>query len=125
MDLNQPPGDNGSNDEVQQSSTIGSIHIQSNQVGFEENSERRSKTSGIMPNWLAQVISQGNNPHRALEQFQKLNPPVFEGVANPLQAEKWLLQIEKILDVMSYREDQRVSFATFKFQEEASISVGW
>ena len=41
-----------------------------------------------MPDWLTQVISQGNDPHRALEQFQKLNPPVFEGVVDPFQAEK-------------------------------------
>ena len=118
MDLNQPPVDNGLSGEVQQSSAMGSIHIQSNQVRSEENSERRSEASGMIPNWLAQVIRQGNNSHQALEQFQKLNPPV-EGVADPLQVEKWLLQIENILDVMNCTKDQNVYFAAFRFQGEA------
>ena len=51
-----------------------------------------------------------NNPHRALEQFQKMKPPVFEGEVDPLQAEGWLLQIEKILDVMNCTEEQKISF---------------
>ena len=56
-----------------------------------------------MMGWLARLAAGGNNsnPHRALEQFQKMKPPVFEGEADPLQAEGCLFQIEKILDVMN------------------------
>ena len=59
-----------------------------------------------------------NNSHRALEQFQKMKPLVFEGEVDPLQAETWLLQIEKILDVMNCTDEQRVSFSSFMFQKK-------
>ena len=60
-----------------------------------------------------------NNSHWALEQFQKMKPPVFEGKVDPLQAEACLLQIEKILDVMNCTDEQIVSFSSFMFQKEA------
>ena len=74
-----------------------------------------------MPEWLTQLMTRANNnnSHRALEQFQKMKPPVFEGEVDPLQAEAWLLQIEKILDVMNCTDEQRVSFSSFIFQKEA------
>jgi len=48
-----------------------------------------------------------------------MKPPVFEGETDPLQAEGWLLQIEKILDVINCTEEQKVSFSSFMFQKEA------
>jgi len=48
-----------------------------------------------------------------------MKPPVFKGEMDPLQAEAWLLQIEKILDVMNCIDEQRVSFSFFMFQKEA------
>jgi len=59
-----------------------------------------------------------NNPHRALEQFQKMKPPVFEREADP-----WLLQIEKILNVMNYIEEHKVSFSSFMFQKKNGALV--
>jgi len=41
-----------------------------------------------MPNWLTQLVIKANNPQRALEKVQKLEPLVFKGDANPLQAEE-------------------------------------
>ena len=37
-----------------------------------------------MPNWLVQLVTEASNLQRALEQFKKLNPPVFKGEADPL-----------------------------------------
>ena len=71
-----------------------------------------------MPEWLGQLTIR-SNLHRALEQFQKLHLSAFKGEADPMQAKEWLHQIEKILDVMEYTENQRVSFTTFIFQGEA------
>ena len=70
-----------------------------------------------MPDWLAQLATR-SNPHRALEQFQKLNPPAFKREVNPIQAEDWLRQFDKILDVMECTENQRVCFTSFMFQGE-------
>ena len=118
MDLNLPLVNDGSDEEIQQIRMMGSFHVPSNQVGSEENSGRRLKALGMVPDWVTKIMNRGNN-HRTLKQFQKMNSPVFEGVVNPLQVGKWLLQIEKILDVMNYSKDQRLSFTTFILQEEA------
>ena len=48
-----------------------------------------------------------------------MKPPVFEGEVDPSQAEAWLLQIKKILDVMNCTDEQKVSFSSFIFQKEA------
>ena len=69
-------------------------------------------------------MSQGNNPHRVLEQFKKLHLPAFEREANPLQAEKSLLQIEKILNVMDCSKDQRVSLPLLRYKEKWNIGGG-
>ena len=74
MDLNQPPVDDGSNEVMQQNSMMGSFHVPSNQGRSKENSGKRSEALGMMPDWLTQLMNQGNNLHRALEQFQKLHP---------------------------------------------------
>ena len=75
----------------------------------------------MIPKWLTQLMirANNNNSYRALKQFQKMKPPVFKGEVDPLQAEAWLLQIEKILDVMNCTDEQRVSFSSFMFQKEA------
>ena len=64
-------------------------------------------TPGAILEWLTQLMKRANNnnSHRALEQFQKMKPPVFEGEVDPLQAEAWLIQIEKILDVMNCTDE--------------------
>ena len=69
MDLNQPPVDDGSNEVMQQNSTMCSFHIPSHQGRSEENSGKRSEASGMMPDWFTQLMNQGNNSHRALEQL--------------------------------------------------------
>jgi len=74
MDLNQPLIDDGSDEVMRQNSMMDSFLVPSHQGRSEENSERRSEASGMMPDWLTQIMSQGNNSHRALEQFQKLHP---------------------------------------------------
>ena len=54
----------------------------------------------------------------SLRTASKVAPYSFEGEADHLQAKKWLLQIEKMLDVMNCSEDQSVSFASFMLQRE-------
>ena len=70
-----------------------------------------------IPEWLAHLAAKAN-PHKAPEQFQKLHPPAFKGATDPMQAEEWLHQIEKILDIIECMKNQRVAFITFMFQGE-------
>ncbi|XP_057981145.1 uncharacterized protein LOC131166572 [Malania oleifera] len=54
----------------------------------------------------------------SIDEFTRLKPSVFIGSANPIRAENWIQEIEKILDVMNYIEKQKVTFVTFKLSRE-------
>lgn len=54
-----------------------------------------------------------------LEQFQKLGPHVFRRTTDPMAAEAWLKQVQKILEAISCTDNQRVVFASFVLQGEA------
>ena len=54
-----------------------------------------------------------------IEQFKKLNPPSFKGTPNPTEAESWVMQMEKMFDVLKCTDEQRVSFETFILEGEA------
>ena len=72
-----------------------------------------------MLDWLAQLVTKGGDLHKALEQFQKLNPLVFEGEVDPLPDKRWLHQTEKILNALDCTRSQIVTFVSFMFQGEA------
>ena len=52
-----------------------------------------------------------------------MKPPVFEGETDPLQAEGWLLQIEKILDVINCIEEQKSVFLIFHVSKRGRALV--
>ena len=60
-----------------------------------------------------------NNRAVTLEQFKKLDPPIFRGSINPMVAEAWIKQIEKIFTALGCGEEQKVVFASFVLQGEA------
>jgi len=96
-------------------SSVGSVHPLTNHEVVVEQLNANQRVSDRMLDWLVQLVTI-NNPRRALEQFQKLNPPAFKGV-DPIQEEERLRQIEKILNIMECTENQRISFTSFMFQE--------
>ena len=46
-------------------------------------------------------------------EFKALTPPIFRGGPNFLEADNWMKEIKKILDVMAMPEERRVSLASF------------
>ncbi|XP_057953972.1 uncharacterized protein LOC131148268 [Malania oleifera] len=54
-----------------------------------------------------------------INQFTHLKPSSFEGGTNPIKAEMWMQEMEKILVVLNCTEEQKVLFATFKLVGEA------
>ena len=120
MDHNQLPPNESLSLGVSRYSVMESAHPMDNNEDSKVQIEGHG-TPGVMPEWFTQLMTRANNnnSHRSLEQFQKMKPPVFEREVDPLQAKAWLLQIEKILDVMNCTDKQRVSFSSFMFQKEA------
>ncbi|XP_028086315.1 uncharacterized protein LOC114287238 [Camellia sinensis] len=53
------------------------------------------------------------------QKYNKMKPPEFEGGIEPLKAEAWVLENEKIFEVFPCTEAHMVLLATFTLKEEA------
>ncbi|XP_028067159.1 uncharacterized protein LOC114269967 [Camellia sinensis] len=53
------------------------------------------------------------------QKFMKMKPPTFLGEIEPLKAETWLLEMEKLFEVFPCSETQKVLLATYTLQDEA------
>ena len=75
--------------------------------------EKHASTSGtVKPN---DVDIEGCT----IEQFRKLGPPSFLGNPDPTEAKTWIMQKEKIFDMVGCTKVQKVSFASFMLKGEA------
>ncbi|XP_021898880.1 uncharacterized protein LOC110815391, partial [Carica papaya] len=54
-----------------------------------------------------------------IEKYQRLNPPAFNGGSDPLVAEDWIKETEKLFEVMTVTTEQRVQLATFMLRGSA------
>ncbi|XP_028109668.1 uncharacterized protein LOC114308295 [Camellia sinensis] len=84
---------------------------------------------------VQQQTTIGNNLTRLMEQQQRMQPGVrpqlrphcnitefkkialaFDGATDPLEAEKWLTEMEKLFPIFECTDDQKVTYATFMLQ---------
>ncbi|XP_058108827.1 uncharacterized protein LOC131251850 [Magnolia sinica] len=71
----------------------------------------------------AQVVQDGIGG--LIEKFKRLKPPTFEGLSDPMEAEKWKKQIEKIFTVLGCDEEQKEQKAEeFISLEQGEMTVG-
>ena len=52
--------------------------------------------------------------------FKAVGPPEFKGTTNPIEAQTWIMEIEKVFDVFRVSEEQKTAFAAFMLKGEAS-----
>ena len=45
----------------------------------------------------------------SFDDLKKLSPPYFSGTSDPIEAEAWILKIEKFFDVIDFSEEQKAS----------------
>ena len=86
MDVNQLSPNESLSLGVSHYSVMGSAHPMDNNEDSEVQIGGGHGTPGVMSEWLTQLMTRANdnNSHRALEQFQKIKPPVYEGEVDPL-----------------------------------------
>ncbi|MQM21083.1 hypothetical protein Taro_054114 [Colocasia esculenta] len=56
-----------------------------------------------------------------MEWFKRMSPPSFKGESDPLLAESWMREIEKIFRAIRCAEDDKVTLATYMLQERADV----
>ncbi|RVW89871.1 hypothetical protein CK203_034410 [Vitis vinifera] len=49
----------------------------------------------------------------SFDDFKKLGPPYFSGATDPIEAEAWILKMEKFFGVIDCSEEQKASYAAF------------
>ncbi|MQM13488.1 hypothetical protein Taro_046413, partial [Colocasia esculenta] len=52
-----------------------------------------------------------------MEKFKRMAPPSFKGESDPLLAESWMREIEKIFRAIRCAEDDKVTLATYMLQD--------
>ncbi|KAK3199309.1 hypothetical protein Dsin_022724 [Dipteronia sinensis] len=69
------------------------------------------------------AIGRGNARIRdavvTLKRFKRLGPLVFKGKVDPIAAEVWLREIEKVCTTIVCFDEQKVVFASFMLEDEA------
>ncbi|KAK2646729.1 hypothetical protein Ddye_021924 [Dipteronia dyeriana] len=69
---------------------------------------------------MTTAIQGGNRTHlQMVEQFRRLHPLSFEGTTNPLDAEEWLRELEKVFTFINCTDDQKVISAVFMLKGDA------
>ena len=82
---------------------------------------------GIAVTAIAQAGAAGSQggPNN-LQKFRAHNPPTFTGEGDPMVANHWFMQIEKVLEAMKITSDTtRIRLAVFQLESEAQIWWKW
>ncbi|MQM13662.1 hypothetical protein Taro_046587 [Colocasia esculenta] len=69
----------------------------------------------------AQVPAQDHGGPSIMERFKMMLPPSFKGESDPLLAESWMRDIEKIFRAIRCADDDKVTLATYMLQERADV----
>ena len=51
--------------------------------------------------------------------FKRLGPPYFSGTSDPMEAEAWIIQIEKFFYVIDCSDEQKAFYAAFMLDKDA------
>ena len=70
----------------------------------------------------AAAISSGQGGPTNLQRFRAHHPPTFTGGGNPMVADHWFMQVEKVLEALEITSDTtRIRLAAFQLEGEAQV----
>ena len=52
-------------------------------------------------------------------EFKRLSPPTFEGTTEPMEAEKWIIKMEKVFEVLECSEGEKMAYAAYMLRGDA------
>ncbi|XP_028105428.1 uncharacterized protein LOC114304473 [Camellia sinensis] len=81
--------------------------------------QQQSQQPPPLPPPLVQAEPDNNDFINLTQKFMKIKPPTFFGGIEPLKAETWLLEMEKLFEVFPRSETQKVLLATYTLKDEA------
>ena len=83
-----------------------------------QNRNNNNHNGGAHP--LAQVLGNWDENRRmvVLREFLRQSPPTFQGSSNPLDADRWIRRVKKVIDNKGFVEDLKVVLAIYLFDGE-------
>ncbi|XP_028099780.1 uncharacterized protein LOC114299271 [Camellia sinensis] len=90
-------------------------------VGGNQGQELGQQEQATIPNPIEMVqrmhpgVGPQPRPRCNITEFKKI-ALAFDGATDPLEAEKWLTEMEKLFPVFECTDDQKVTYATFMLQ---------
>ena len=82
---------------------------------------------GIAAAAIAQASAAGSQGGPSnLQRFRAHHPPTFTGGGDPMVADHWFMQVEKVLEAMEITSDTtRIRLAAFQLEGEAQVWWNW
>ena len=82
---------------------------------------------GIAAAAIAQASAAGSQGGPInLQRFREHHPPIFTGEGDPMVADHWFMQVEKVLEAMEIASDTtKIRLATFQQEGEAQVWWNW
>ena len=80
--------------------------------------------AGLAERQARAIVSNGQGKSSSsrgssFDDFKKLSPPYFSGTSDPIEAEAWIMKIEKLFIVIDCSEEQKkASYAAFMLDKE-------
>ncbi|XP_026383586.1 uncharacterized protein LOC113279094 [Papaver somniferum] len=76
-------------------------------------------TASLLANKGSTLGPQVRDDFKVMDEFHKYKPAPFKDSPNPLDAEKWLLEMEKRMKLLEVEDRLRVKIATYYLQDAA------
>ena len=81
---------------------------------------------GITTDAIAQASAAGQGGPSNLQRFRAHHPPIFTRGGDPMVADHWFMQVEKVLEAMEITSDTtRIRLAAFQLEGEAQMWWNW
>ena len=65
------------------------------------------------------MMEQRRGHHGGMIEFKRLSPPTFEGTTEPMEVEKWIIEMEKVFRVLKCSEDEKVAYVAYMLRGDA------
>ena len=64
-------------------------------------------------------MEQRRGYHGGMIEFKRLSSPAFEGTTEPMDEEKWIIEMKKVFRVLECSEGEKVAYATYILRGDA------
>nr|POE75360.1 hypothetical protein CFP56_19076 [Quercus suber] len=65
------------------------------------------------------MMEQRRGHHGEMIEFKRLSPSTFKGTIEPMEAEKWIIKMEKVLKILECSKGEKVAYIAYILRGDA------